>query len=194
MAPPLRCAPDSRTTESMRLVSLLAVPLLLASGCGIVSENLNGNLSVKFTVDSTDTDFVNELKVNPNEYQSVRDNCSSIEKETGQIRDITISVSTNEGHLAKYGWGEIYMRGPTADTWPEPPAPSELVAVFERVPLVDGQVITVELNAAQRAKIARLVFTENCDREVQLKMVGHADDTTNFAGEITIVADFIGKF
>jgi hypothetical protein len=68
------------------------------------------------------------------------------------------------------------------------------VAVFERVPLVDGQVITVELNAAQRAKIARLVFTENCDREVQLKMVGHADDTTNFAGEITIVADFIGKF
>lgn len=194
MAPPLRCAPDSRTTESMRLVSLLAVPLLLATGCGIVSENLNGNLSVKFTVDSTDTDFVNELKVNPNEYQSVRDNCSSIEKETGQIRDITISVQTNEGHLAKYGWGELYMRGPVADAWPATPATSDLVAVFERVPLVDGQVITVELNAAQRAKIARLVFTENCDREVQLKMVGHADDTTNFAGEITIVADFIGKF
>lgn len=182
----------------MRLASAsLAATLtagLLGTGCGFVSENLDGKLTVDFTVNSDDTDFVNELSVKPDTYQAVRDNCSSIEKETGQIREITISVDTNEGHLANYGWGEIYMRGPTTEAWPEVPAATDLVATFERVPLVDDQVITVELSAAQKAKIARLVFTENCDKEVQVKMTGHADAATHFASTITIVADFIGVF
>lgn len=179
----------------MRLAyPLLATTLALSTGCGFVSENLDGRLTVDFIVESMGTEFVNELKVNPNEYQAVRDNCSSIEKETGQIREITISVDTNQGHTANYGWGEIFMRGPTTEEWPAEPKAEDLVAVFERVPLVEGQVITVELTAAQKAKIARLVFTENCDKEVQIKMSGNADGPTHFASTITIVADFIGVF
>lgn len=180
----------------MRLASAPALfaATLFASGCGFVSENLDGELDVTVTVESMDTDFVNEVEIDPSTYPEVRDNCSSIEKETGQIREINIQVTTNAGHEAHYGWGEIYMRGPDGGAWPDDPPATDLVATFERVPLVDGQQVSVELTAAQKAKIARLVFTENCDKKVMIKMKGHADARTHFVAKIILVADFIGVF
>jgi len=171
--------------------------LMLGSGCGIVTENLDGTITVDFTVDKTTTDYDNELAVNPNDYAAVRDNCSSIDKETGQIQQITVDLRTAEKHRAQYGYGEVYMRGPTAEDWPDIATlnPADAVAVFDRVPLVDGQRVNLIMTPATRRKIARLVFTENCDQEVQMKLVGHADQgPVNFSGHITLTADFVGRF
>ncbi|MFO0728455.1 MAG: hypothetical protein U1E65_32060 [Myxococcota bacterium] len=194
----------------MRLTSTL---ILLGSvafgGCGLVSDNFDGELSADFTVNNNDHTFVNELIVNPQDYKDVRDNCDRIKKETGQIREISIELSVQQNNHATYGSGLVFMRHNTElnQPWGSPidgampgnpadPWPAELealsVARFDRVPIVDGLVITTAIRPAMRRQIADLIFTEKCDQVIDIKMLGAADaGPVVFNGTVKFKVDFV---
>ncbi len=195
----------------MRLTpSLLLLGSVGFGGCGLVSDNFDGELKADFQVDKMDHTFLNELVVNPQDYKDVRDNCAHIKKQTGQIREISLEISVPEANRAKYGSGLVFMRhnGTVGQSWGEPaiddlvvgdftnpwPAAAEALAVarFDRVPIVDGMVITTAIRPAMRRMIADLIFTDNCDQPIDLKMVGAADDgPVVFNGQVVFKVDFV---
>ena len=178
---------------ALRLGSLLLPAALAFAGCGLVSDNFDAELKVAFTVDETGSTFSQELSVNPQDYKDVKDNCASVEKSTGQIRTIEVEVQeTLANNLAEFGSGLVYMRAAAEGEWQETEA--ELFATFDRVPLLDGQIITLEMTPARKAQLANLVFTENCDKAVQLKMVGESDQgPVSFSGEVRFIVDFVAS-
>lgn len=172
-------------------------PILLSgafaiSGCGLISGNFDAELRADFIVDGTGHLFEKELTVNPADYPDVEDNCGAIEKETGQIRTMTVEVLTvNQNNKATYGHGEVYMRHATETPWPADD-PANAFASFQDTPLLTGQVITLDMTPARRKALAELVFTENCDRALQIRMVGASDaGPVSFSGRVTFFVDFV---
>ncbi len=172
-------------------LSVLALATVVGSGCGVVTSEVSAELRANFKVQSTSDDptYTNLIDVNPADEKDVRDNCSRVDKETGGIREIRIDIQTQEGHRAKFGWGRVYARHGSGE-WE--PTNADLVADFDRVPLVTNQVVTLEATPSQKSKLTKLIFTENCDTPIQFKLVGEADETpVVFNGNIYIAVDFI---
>jgi hypothetical protein len=173
---------------------LYIAPALLAAsvfaGCGLVSDNFDAELKVNFTVDGTGRTYDKTLSVNPADYQDVQQNCDSVEKSTGQIRSITIEIlSLNSNNNATYGSGKVFMKaGGTGEF------PTEPFAEHDLVPLIAGQSINLDMTPARRAAIAELVFTEHCDKPVDVKLIGEADrEGVAFEGKVTFFVDFIAS-
>lgn len=189
----MRAAPEWRKPGRMSLVRLSVLGLTalsLGAGCGLLREDIDTDISVDFTVDRPTLRYDNEISVNPSDYQEVKENCASLEAETGRIRRILFEVTRNDSPdpANQLGWGLVHMRGPTKDPWPdlEDLNPADAIGDFQAVPLAPGQVMELDVSAAQRAKIAKFVFTPNCDQEVQMKMHGRASSgPVKFAGRIT---------
>lgn len=180
--------------RALRSASWILPAALAFAGCGLVSDNFDAELKVPFTVDETGSTFRQELAVNPQDYKDVKDNCSAVEKSTGQIRTIEIEVEqTMPNNMAQFGSGLVFMKQAGSGEWPDE-TPSEAFATFDRVPLLDGQIITLEMTPARKAQLANLVFTENCDKAVELKMVGESDSgPVSFSGEVRFIVDFVAS-
>lgn len=175
-------------------LSLVLASSFAAGGCGLVSDNFDAELKVDFTVDEMGGTFRQEIAVNPADYPDVRENCDAIEKETGQIRSLSIEITdTMENHEALLGSGMVFMRNAGGPEWPAE-TEENAFATFDRVPLLTGQVITLELTPARRAALADLIFTENCDKALDIKMFGESDrGPVSFKGKVTLFVEFIAS-
>lgn len=177
-----------------------------ASGCGIVTSEFEGSVTLDSYINSDpeETFFDGCVAFDPNEDEDFRENKDKLE--SGIVRRIVVQVtevypngdSPNSAtpHEADYGVGQIDIRRNPDPTNPDPTCDQmlieqpfiEAVARWDPVPLEVGTEFDLEIEQSVMEDVHQLVFDDHAPLEV--RFVGISDDQVNFDFQVRFELEF----
>lgn len=142
------------------------------SGCGLISQDFDGQITVNWSVDDEDNLYNTPFTVDTNSNPDIRDNRDKIVENSGNVRSISINITRlDPTNRAQLGFGLVFMREVDGPAFP-PETEENALASFSGVPLEEGQVFRVSMTPAQRLLAADLIFRAPV---IEVKFVGGTD-------------------
>ncbi|MCK6547226.1 hypothetical protein L6R52_15350 [Myxococcota bacterium] len=186
----------SRALSSLGIVTLLATG---ATGCGIVSKDLEGEVRFSFEVDGDEgaPEYDEIVTFDPNSNEDVKNNRDKVE--AGQVVQIALELTEVDAtNKAKIVAGQVFVKPTTAgdDQW------LQAVGQWSGIPLYDdvgnpaiGQVFVLEIPLATQARLSELVFENRDSIDFKIQGIGYDDylqpaSPTRLKGEVNVKLDF----
>ncbi len=170
----------------LTIVGLMTAVLLGAVGCGLISTDFEGDVSITLDFfEPDDNTYQGVERVDPNDYDDYRDNRDRIEE--GEIIGITVTfVDVPPENAATYGFGQIDVK--RADE----PDSAYITAVGEwnEIPIATDNSFPVDLSPTAKGAVDDILFGSS-PGAIDLRIVGFADTATiSFTARITVELRF----
>lgn len=179
--------------KPIHALAFLACAAFGVSGCGIVSADFDGSVTLDAFINSDpdETSFDGCVSFDPNEDDDFRENKDKLDG--GIIRGIKLRITelnppssgSETNHEGDFGVGQIDIRrnldpgNPDPTCEPDPNNPFiEAAARWDPVPLEVGSEFELEIEQSVMDRVHALVFDDNAPLEV--RFVGISDDQVNF--------------